>query len=361
MMDLTDYRLRLSIFYELKAMGVNVAHTKSEQRARKRSSREDGGDDSSVIFGGNLISLASDRDRVADIEGLIVPRFLADIVQQLRKDLTTTGLFRIPGNAQRMKGLRAELSCGKMVQGVPSDLASLLKAFFRELQEPLFSFGFYNGFITAFKVPDEELRKKAVLMLCCLLEEEHLHTLVLLMRLLLDVAREPANQMDAASLASILTPNLLRPRDQAAVTSQAELANHASCVGVVEMLINCADEIGAMPIDVVKTAQEIKDESTAEKSYLKLLSGRSLGWWSRSRLRPKRNMRKQTGAISVQTLNLLKKSERDAVERSPTMHRARLSTTGSGPVQYVKPSPAATPSGTGARAASSPLARSLDP
>jgi hypothetical protein len=124
-----------------------------------------------------------------------------------------------------------------MVHGIPSDLASLLKAFFRELQEPLFSFGFYDGFITAFKVPDEELRKKAVLMLCCLLEEEHLHTLVLLMRLLLDVAQEPTNQMDASSLASILTPNLLRPRDQAAVTSQLELANHASCVGVVEMLI----------------------------------------------------------------------------------------------------------------------------
>ena len=124
-----------------------------------------------------------------------------------------------------------------MIRGVASDLASILKAFFRELQEPLFSFGFYNGFIAAFKLADEELRKKTVLMLCCLLEEEHLHTLVLLMRFLLDVANEATNQMDAASLASILTPNLLRPRDQAAVTSQLELANHASCVGVVEMLI----------------------------------------------------------------------------------------------------------------------------
>jgi hypothetical protein len=45
------------------------------------------------------------------------------------------------------------------------------------------------------------------------------------------------------------------------------------------MTCSFADEIGAVPMDVVKTAQEIKDEEAAQKSYLKLLSGRSLGWW----------------------------------------------------------------------------------
>eukprot|EP00730_Choanoeca_flexa_P008345 TRINITY_DN12477_c1_g5_i2.p1 TRINITY_DN12477_c1_g5~~TRINITY_DN12477_c1_g5_i2.p1 ORF type:complete len:327 (+),score=58.14 TRINITY_DN12477_c1_g5_i2:285-1265(+) len=244
MMDLADFRLRLSVFYELKGIGVNVAHTKSEQRALKRSSRSATADDGSVIFGGNLSALVDEKS--IEVDGLKVPKFLADIVEQLRKGLGTVGLFRIPGNSQRMKALRAELSCGKTIHGVPSDLASLLKAFFRELQEPLFTFGFFNGFIAAYKVADEELRKKAVLMLCCLLEEEHLHTLVLLMRLLQDVAKEPANQMDASSLASILTPNLLKPRDQAAVTSQMELANHASCVGVVEMLIKSV--LSGMPL-----------------------------------------------------------------------------------------------------------------
>eukprot|EP00730_Choanoeca_flexa_P008346 TRINITY_DN12477_c1_g5_i3.p1 TRINITY_DN12477_c1_g5~~TRINITY_DN12477_c1_g5_i3.p1 ORF type:complete len:362 (+),score=84.34 TRINITY_DN12477_c1_g5_i3:285-1370(+) len=361
MMDLADFRLRLSVFYELKGIGVNVAHTKSEQRALKRSSRSATADDGSVIFGGNLSALVDEKS--IEVDGLKVPKFLADIVEQLRKGLGTVGLFRIPGNSQRMKALRAELSCGKTIHGVPSDLASLLKAFFRELQEPLFTFGFFNGFIAAYKVADEELRKKAVLMLCCLLEEEHLHTLVLLMRLLQDVAKEPANQMDASSLASILTPNLLKPRDQAAVTSQMELANHASCVGVVEMLINCADEIGAVPMDVVKAAQDIKDEEAAKRTYLKLLSGRSLGWWSR-RIRPRRNMRKQTNAVSVQTLNLLKKSERDASDRSPSLPRNRASTSSAGPVQYsqvLKASQAASPVAVAGVRANSPLAQSLDP
>lgn len=46
--------------------------------------------------------------------------------------------------------------------------------------------------------------------------------------------------MSASSLASILTPNLLRPPvERTATTSERELANHASCVGVVEMLIEC--------------------------------------------------------------------------------------------------------------------------
>jgi hypothetical protein len=150
-------------------------------------------------------------------------------------------------------------------------------------------------------------------MLCCLLDEEHLHTLAALMRLLKDVADEPENQMTVASIASILTPNLLRPREEAAVTTQLELSTHASCVGVVELLITSvplaaaasshrssspprlgcwcwasrahtaghrsADEIGAVPLDVVRAAQEMRDEEKAQKAYLRLLSGRKLGWW----------------------------------------------------------------------------------
>jgi hypothetical protein len=75
-------------------------------------------------------------------------------------------------------------------------------------------------------------------MLCLLLPTSHLYTLSFLMRLFHDIAEEDANQMSASSLASILTPNLLRPpAERTATTSERELANHASCVGIVEMLI----------------------------------------------------------------------------------------------------------------------------
>ena len=47
---------------------------------------------------------------------------------------------------------KAEMNAGKPITGHPSDLASILKAFFRELQEPLFTFGFFNGFVAAYKV-----------------------------------------------------------------------------------------------------------------------------------------------------------------------------------------------------------------
>lgn len=339
MMDLGDYRLRLSIFYELKSMGVNVAHTKSEVKARKKNSKSKSKADDAdpyLLFGGRLEKIVERTGIQSD--SLQVPKFLADAAHEIRQTIGTNGLFRIPGNSQRMNQIRTSLDEGKQLDGHPNDIASLIKAFFRELAEPLFTFGFFNGFIAAYKLTDEELRKKAVLMLCCLLDEEYLHTLVCLMRLLHDVAEHENNLMTASSLASILTPNLLRPRDQAAVTSQHELANHASCVGVVELLIEHADEIGAVPMEVVKAAQELKDVDKAKKTYLKLLAGRSLGWFSRARLpRTARSIRKKTNAVSVHTLHLLKRSEKEAEQpRSPTTPRSRLASQSlpSSPVQY---------------------------
>lgn len=116
-------------------------------------------------------------------------------------------------------------------------------------------------------------------MLCLLLDIEHLHVLVAVMRLLNAVSKEPNSQMTAATLAAIMTPNILRPRNLTSITTQKELATHSSCVAVVQLLIESADEIGSVPMDIVKIAQDMKDEDKARKQYEKLIMGRGLSWW----------------------------------------------------------------------------------
>jgi len=354
-MDLADYRLKLTIFHQLKHMGVNVARSKSEEKAHRKGSKqaEMEQDDNHTIFGARLVNLTSSSG--VDIDGLVVPRFMAEINTELRKHLATTGLFRIPGNSQRMNAIRKDLDTGKRLptDAQANDYASLLKAFFRELKEPLFTFGFFNGFVRAYRLSDPELRRRAVLMLCCLLEEEHLHTLVLLMKLLHAVSEHSENQMEPAALASILTPNLLRPREQAAVTSQLELQTHASCCGVVEMLIVHADEIGSVPTDVIKAATELPDEPRAKKNYLKLLAGRRIGWFSRIRVRLTRDITKSSGAVSVNTLNMLKRSEKEATSASPMSPRARAMSTN--PAGAYAPVMAKHGHGSGTMAAPTPL------
>ena len=77
------------------------------------------------------------------------------------------------------------------------------------------------------------------------------------------------------------------------------------------------------------------DHEKARKAYERQLAGRTK-WWSRG-YRPRRS--RNSGAVSVQTLNLLKRSEKMVKEQhTPTTARRKLGgsvqSTSSSPVQY---------------------------
>jgi len=95
-----------------------------------------------------------------------------------------------------------------------------------------------------------------------------------------------------------------------------------------------ASEIGGVPVDVVRAAQDMPDHEKAKKAYERQLAGRTK-WWSRS-YRPRRS--RNSGAVSVQTLNLLKRSEKLMKEQhTPTVPRRKMGGNvppSNGPVQY---------------------------
>ncbi|EGD73541.1 hypothetical protein PTSG_12281 [Salpingoeca rosetta] len=172
-------------------------------------------------------------------------------------------------------------------------------------------------------------------MLCLLLPKEHLHTLSFLLLLFRDIAQQDSTQMTIDALASILAPNLIKPLDDSDVTSPRELANHASCVGITALLIEHADQVGTVPVPVLEAAQQL-DEDTARVDYQKAISGRRrrrFRWF-----RKRRQLPRNSGAVSVKTLNLLKQSERAVRDqRSPSMDR-RMPNRGStsSAVQYSR-------------------------
>ena len=86
--------------------------------------------------------------------------------------------------------------------------------------------------------------------------------------------------MSASNLAAIFTPNILRPAEEShsGTSTELELANHASSVTVVEILITHHDQIGIPPLDVSRIAQDF-DEAKSKASYNKLIQPKPKGLW----------------------------------------------------------------------------------
>eukprot|EP00049_Salpingoeca_infusionum_P023514 m.12578 g.12578 ORF g.12578 m.12578 type:complete len:347 (+) comp5836_c0_seq1:476-1516(+) len=305
-LSVADPRLKLALLIELKRLGINVG------RACKHDAQLIGAQPeqapASGVFGNTIEALvANDPTQVDD---LVVPRILAEIGKTLRDNMQTEGLFRVNGNQIRMKTIQAEVDGGQRISGTVHDQTGLLKLFFRKTPDPLFTHLLYEPFVRAFSIAHEEARLSATLMLCLLLPSSHLHSLAYLMQLLLDIARNPSNKMTPATLASIVTPNLIRPiTEPSATTSKRELENHASCVGLVEVLIVHAEDIGKIPRTVIEAARANTDPDQADRDYRKKMAGRKR-WWQKVFPRRNRVARHRTGSVSVDTLNVLRRSER---------------------------------------------------
>eukprot|EP01147_Barroeca_monosierra_P002632 gene2632-5534_t len=327
-MDVTDPRLKLAVIHELKASGVNVGHLcrRDAKLARTRSKKPKNSEKSKKskkstpseatggVFGVPLVELIA-NDGGKEVDGLVVPRILVEIGNTIQANITTEGLFRVNGSSVRMKQIQENIDKGHSVSGTVHDQTGLLKLYLRQLPEPLLTFQLYEAFICAYKLSGLEARKSAVIMLCLLLPLEHLHTLRFLLLLFRDIAHHSSTQMTSNTLASIISPNVIKPLESSSITSARELANHASCVGLTALLIENADQIGTVPVEVLDAAQQL-DSEASQVEYLKIVSGRQRRHFCLFRRR--RELTRATGAVSVQTLNLLKRSEREIQETRET-------------------------------------------
>jgi len=153
--------------------------------------------------------------------------------------------------------LQVKIDAGESVSDAGVfDFAGLLKQFLRELPEPLLTGHLQDAFLNCYDIAPPPKRAAAVLLLCHLLPKHSLSTLRYICAFLRRVvSRSVHNKMDAANVAICLAPNIFHASSASAVTvSDATKSMLTAQTGVVELLIDHADEIGDVSTDLHERA-----------------------------------------------------------------------------------------------------------
>ncbi|KAG1939602.1 rho GTPase-activating protein [Pimephales promelas] len=169
------------------------------------------------VFGSSLSSLCQR-------EASTVPRFVWMCIEHVEKTgLGVDGLYRVSGNLAIMQKLRFAVNHDEKVNladGKWEDIhvtTGALKMFFRELPEPLFTFAFFNDFITAIKMPEYKHKVQAVKDLMKQLPWPNQDTIQVLFKHLKKVIQHgDKNRMTTQSVAIVFGPTLLRPEIETA-------------------------------------------------------------------------------------------------------------------------------------------------
>ncbi|XP_015209707.1 rho GTPase-activating protein 39 isoform X2 [Lepisosteus oculatus] len=161
------------------------------------------------MFGSSLEEvMALQKDRYPERQLPWVQTRLSEEVLGLNGD-QTEGIFRVPGDIDEVNALKLQVDQWKVPTGLedPHIPASLLKLWYRELEEPLIPHEYYEECITNYDNPEAAVRVVHTL--------PNINKLVLcyLIRFL-QVFAQPANvsvtKMDVNNLAMVMAPNCLR-------------------------------------------------------------------------------------------------------------------------------------------------------
>ena len=204
------------------------------------------------VFGVPLESLPQ-----CDTEFGLVPRFVVDACSMLLEHADKEGLFRKTGSIAKRNALRVSLDAGEeecLSTADPYNVAGLLKAFFRELPEPILPTKLHGAFLKAQQLTSDVDRTAETLLLSCLLPDRNLSTLRYLFDFLHRVSlRSSVNKMDSSNLAVVLTPNLL-PSGKGTESMDATDRLLKLQTAVIQCFIENSQDLGVLrPFSAKKT------------------------------------------------------------------------------------------------------------
>uniref|UniRef100_A0A672GSU5 Rho GTPase activating protein 12 n=1 Tax=Salarias fasciatus TaxID=181472 RepID=A0A672GSU5_SALFA len=167
------------------------------------------------VFGCSLSSLALR-------EGVSVPGFVRMCMEHVENTgLDVDGLYRVSGNLAVIQKLRFAVNHDERVDLRDSQWEDIhvttgaLKMFFRELPEPLFTYGGFGDFVDAIKNPDYQQRLGSIRDLVQRLPRPNRDTLQALFQHLRRVIEHgESNRMTTQSVAIVFGPTLLRPETE---------------------------------------------------------------------------------------------------------------------------------------------------
>ncbi|CAO3592392.1 unnamed protein product [Absidia cylindrospora] len=190
-------------------------------------------DGKSDIFGGFLY-LEDDQQ---------VPLVVRQCIDQVEsRGLESVGIYRLSGPASTVQKYRTAYNRREPVNlAVEHDInvaTGLLKLYFRELKNPLFTFEYYDWFIDAARISDYDDRMYQIKSIIHVLPKENYTVLEYLMRHLHQVSLySDINKMETSNLALIFSVGLLRtPQDDMSSIMHTDLQSK-----IVEAIIQQVD------------------------------------------------------------------------------------------------------------------------
>ncbi|CAM9195217.1 unnamed protein product [Ectocarpus sp. 6 AP-2014] len=194
-----------------------------------------------VAFLRNALASAAAEVRGEGKLGYVYGRPLSDLDAH---GLYVPGLFRVPGNTEKIQQLKSTFDAGEHVEFDERihdvhEVATLLKMYFRELPEPVVPTAFYYPMLEA-SVKDLTEFVETVRVLVAQLPEINRTCVRLLFAFLLRVSLLSAeNLMTTENLGIVFAPNLLRAPN----ATEMNVMDLQACINLVKRIIECAKEI----------------------------------------------------------------------------------------------------------------------
>ncbi|XP_062579813.1 active breakpoint cluster region-related protein-like isoform X2 [Saccostrea cucullata] len=186
---------------------ISVRHTPATKTLKRSPSKIQGG-----LFG-TKIGVVCNRERKT------IPSFVTACIKEVEaRGMEEVGVYRISGvtsEIQRIKkAFDKNLRAGLNLLG-DSDIhavTGVLKLYFRELPEPLFTEASYKQFIATIGLHDGDAKEKVFLQLLHDLPNENYYCIVAIVEHLVRVSKyESSNKMSLSNLSTVFGPTLLHP------------------------------------------------------------------------------------------------------------------------------------------------------
>lgn len=184
-----------------------------------------------------------------------IPRIIVKCIELVERDgLTETGIYRVCCVASDLQKLRHEFDKNTrraediLTQKNVHVPANLLKLFFRELPEPLFTSTLYKQFVNAIQLTDVDNQRIMLLKTFELLDNANQKVLFYLFDHLIRVSEySQTNMMHLDNLAVVFGPTLMRPSKLILTTSYSSGEQRSS-----------ASHVHAMSTDLDQMSSELQ-------------------------------------------------------------------------------------------------------
>eukprot|EP00058_Branchiostoma_floridae_P010386 XP_002595874.1 hypothetical protein BRAFLDRAFT_84243 [Branchiostoma floridae] len=182
------------------------------------------------------------------IERRPIPQIVELCTQEVEKrGVEELGIYRISAVSSDVQKLKKAFDTGSkdlhhMLQETDINaVAGVLKLYFRELPEPLFTNELYHSFADSLALADPDAKERSMLSLFHELPEVNHATALHMMRHLRRVAeKEEVNKMNVNNLSTVFGPTLLRPSETnspSEMSSAAFVGDVLTQVGVLQYLL----------------------------------------------------------------------------------------------------------------------------